>query len=151
MDNFTSRIHTIDLETDWFNQLGETTLDKHLDDFNNIDWKSEYWKEDKSETYNATDLEVLDIENSRYLSVSVCPNTHESFQFYVGLGTHNKNLENGEITRKVRLYGTTTDNPKITKNIIKLFFYRDFEELENQLKKMDFFEELDDGYQNIKK
>jgi len=150
MDNFTSRIHTIDLKTDLFNPLGPTTLDKHLIDFNNINWKTEYWKEDKSETYNATDLEVLDVENSKYLSVSVCPNTHDSFQFYVGLGSHNKNPENGQITRKVRLYGTATDDPEKTKEIIRLFFFRDFENLNRQLKKMDFFEELDDGYQNIK-
>lgn len=146
---FTSRIHTTDLEPDWYRPLGQTTFEQHLANFQSINWESEYWKGDSAETFNAPDLEVLDHKSSKYLSVSVCPNTHESFQFYIGLGTHNENPNTGQIKRTVRLYGTGTDKPDKVIALIKLFFDRDYDEIERLLKDLDFFEELDDLYQDI--
>lgn len=150
-DGFTSRLHTTEFETDWYRPLGHTTLEKHLADFKSIDWADEYWKEDSAETFNWPDLEVLDGQNSKYLSVSVCPMTHNSFQFYVGLGVHNENSDNGRVTRTVRLYGTATDKPDRTIALIKLFFDRDFDKLNRHLERLDFFDEIEDMYQNIEK
>lgn len=146
---FTSRIHTTDLDTDWYRPLGQTTLEQHLANFLSINWESEYWKGDSAETFNAPDLEVLDHKSSKYLSVSVCPNTHESFQFYIGLGTQSENTNTDQVKRIVRLYGTGSDNPDKVIALIKLFFERDFDGIDRLLKDLDFFEELEDLYQNI--
>jgi hypothetical protein len=150
-DEFTSRIHTTDLKTDWYRLLGETSLDKHLINFASIDWKNNYWQEDKAESFNFPDLEVLDQQSLKYLSISVCYNTPENFQFCAGLGTHNKNLKNGKVTRTVQLYGTATDNPDKVLELVKLFFNRDFDKLDKQIKTLDFLEEIEDLYQNIEK
>lgn len=146
---FTSRIHTTDLDTDWYRPIGQTTLEQHLANFQSINWESEYWKGDSAETFNAPDLEVLDHKTSKYLSVSVCPNTHESFQFYIGLGTQSENTNTGQVKRIVRLYGMGSDNPDKVTSLLKLFFERDFDGICRLLKDLDFFEELEDLYQNI--
>lgn len=148
---FISRVHTTDLKTDWYKPLGPTNLIKHLKDFKSIDWEREYWKEDSAKTYEASDLEVLDEENSKYFSISVCPNTFESFQFYVGLGKQIENPENGNIKRTIRLYGTATDEPEKALSLLRLFFAQDFDKLEEQLAALDFFEEIEDVYHNIEK
>lgn len=147
--DFNSRIHTTDIETDLFKLLGKTTYEKHLKDFENIDWEKEYWKENRSNHFNVPDLEVLDNVTSKYFTISVCPNTQESFQYYVGFGNHNLNNETGKVTRVIKIYGTSSTNQERIKELIKLFFEKDYKKLQEKLDNLDFFEELDDAYENI--
>ena len=146
---FESRIHTTEMEIDWYKFLGKTSLDKHLEDFDRINWKEDYWKEDENKTYNSPDLEVLNTTNSKYLSISVCPNTFDSYQFFIGYGTHKTDESQNQIYRTVKLYGTATDQKEDVKDFIRLFFTGNLTKLESRLEKLDFFEELEDVYQNI--
>ncbi len=148
---FESRLHESSYHTDFFKILGPTKLEKHIKDFERIDWETEYWKENNQETFNSPDLEVLDKNSNRYLSVSVCPNTHDSYQFYFGLGNHIETIieDSIVINRTIKLYGSLTNNPKDVEFIFHLFFERKYEDLNIELNRMDFWEEIEDKYLNI--
>jgi hypothetical protein len=137
MENeFVSRIHTTDLETDFYNLLGKTSLKKHISDFEKVDWKGEYKKEFNSMEFNMPDLEVLSKNDSKYLSVSVAPNTEDSFQFVIGLGTHE---ETGD-----------KKNAEIPKKFFDLFFERKFDEINSELDGLYLMDEIEDVYKNQK-
>ncbi|WP_220473642.1 hypothetical protein [Flagellimonas taeanensis] len=149
-NEFVSRIHTTELETDLYQLLGKTSLEKHISDFNNVNWKSNYEKEFNSMDFNMPDLEVLSKNDSKYLSVSIAPNTDDTYQFIIGLGTHletdNPNIPN----RKVKLYMTESDNEEVPKKIIELFFKRDFAKINTELDQLYLMDEVEDVYINKK-
>ncbi|RIV44167.1 hypothetical protein D2V05_11815 [Flagellimonas pelagia] len=149
-NEFVSRIHTTELETDLYQLLGKTSLEKHISDFNNVNWKSNYEKEFNSMDFNMPDLEVLSKNDSKYLSVSIAPNTDDTYQFIIGLGTHletdNPNIPN----RKVKLYMTESDNEEVPKKFIELFFKRDFAKINTELDQLYLMDEVEDVYINKK-
>ncbi|MCG2432169.1 hypothetical protein [Aequorivita xiaoshiensis] len=146
--DFISRIHKTDYETDSYKLLGKTDYKKHLTDFNQINWSDEYWKEYRDLTFNFPDLEVLDEKNGKYLSISMAPNTDDTFQFSIGLGNHKENAS-GEIpTRTVKLYGTESENKELPKKLIQLIFDRNYEQIENELNKLFLLDEIEDLYIN---
>ncbi|PQB05785.1 hypothetical protein BST85_13435 [Aureitalea marina] len=117
MENeFVSRIHTTDLETDLYQLLGKTSLEKHISDFENVDWKADYKKEFNSMNFNMPDLEVLSKNDSKYLSVSIAPDTEDNYQYTIGLGTHLETDDPNNPNRKVKLYMTESENPAIPKS-----------------------------------
>jgi len=148
---FVSRIHKSTHQEDWFKLLGTSNLKKHIKDFENIDWDKEYWQQNKSNEYNNPDIEVIDEKNSIYLSISVVPDTFESYQFCIGIGTHKETIINEKINveRNIRLYLSGTDNISKPKEIIRLFFNREFKKIESEIKQMDFFFETEDNYLNL--
>ncbi|WBU90857.1 hypothetical protein [Cellulophaga omnivescoria] len=150
VDEFISRIHTSSMESDLYQILGKTSLEKHNTDFENIDWKSNYWKEFKSETFNMTDLEVLNRYEQRYLSISTAPNTEDSFQFVVGFGTHFERDDPNNPYRKIKLYMTETENEQIPKELIGLFLKKDFDGVKSKLKNFYLMDEIEDLYRNKK-
>ena len=151
MENeFVSRIHTADLETDFYRLLGKTSLAKHISDFENVDWKDDYWKEFNSMGFNMPDLEVLSKNDSKYLSVSVAPNTDDSFQYIIGLGTHEETGDPNNPNRKVKLYMTESENVEIPKKFFDLFFGRDFDGINSELDGLYLMDEIEDVYKNKK-
>ena len=151
MENeFVSRIHTTDLETDLYRLLGKTSFQKHISDFDKIDWKGDYTKEFNSMNFNMPDLEVLSKNDSKYLSVSVAPNTEDSFQYIIGLGTHEETGDPNNPKRKVKLYMTESENSEIPKKYFDLFFKRDFGEIYSELDGLYLMDEVEDLFKNIK-
>ena len=150
-NEFISRVHNSSDEIDWYRLLGPTNLEKHLSDFGNINWKDEYWTQEETNNFNFPFLEVIDFRKSIYLSISVCPNTYETFQFYIGLGGHKEYMKNGkiEVERKARFYGTSSENMKKTKRIICHFFNRNLKGVIKEFDKMWLIDEIEDLYQNL--
>lgn len=147
---FIPRIHKTGFETDSFKLLGKTSFQKHTSDFERIDWEKDYWTEFKSGNFNMPDLEVLNKEDSKYLSISTSPNTEDTFQFIIGLGTHQESNHSNEPKRKVKLYMTESENNEVPKKFIALFFKRDFNQIQKELDKLALMEEIEDKYINIK-
>ncbi|WP_209406407.1 hypothetical protein [Pseudozobellia sp. WGM2] len=151
MENeFVSRIHTTDLETDLYQLLGKTTLEKHISDFENVDWKADYKKEFNSMDFNMPDLEVLSKNDSKYLSVSIAPNTEDTFQYVIGLGAHLETGDPNNPNRKVKLYMTESENPEIPKKFFGLFFNQDFDQVSSELQQLYLMDEIEDVYKNKK-
>jgi hypothetical protein len=151
MENeFVSRIHTTDLETDLYQLLGKTSLEKHISDFENVDWKADYKKEFNSMDFNMPDLEVLSKNDSKYLSVSIAPNTEDTYQYVIGLGTHLETGDPNNPNRKVKLYMTESENPEIPKKFFGLFFNRDFDQVNSELQQLYLMDEIEDVYKNKK-
>jgi hypothetical protein len=151
MENqFVSRIHTTDLETNLYRFLGKTSLEKHILDFENVDWKGDYKEEFNSMGFNMPDLEVLSSNDSKYLSVSVAPNTEDSFQYVIGLGNHLTTDDPDNPNRTVKLYMTESENAEIPKKFIDLFFKRDFSKINSELQELYLMDEIEDVYKNAK-
>lgn len=151
MENeFVSRIHTTELETDFYRLLGKTSLEKHISDFESVDWKNDYVKEFNSMNFNLPNLEVLNKTDSKYLSVSVAPNTEDSFQYVIGLGTHKETGDPSNPKRKVKLYMTESENAEIPKKYFDLFFKKDFEGINSELDGLYLMDEVEDVYKNVK-
>lgn len=151
MENeFVSRIHTTDLETDLYRFIGKTSLEKHISDFENVDWKGDYKKQLNSMEFNMPDLEVLSKNDSKYLSLSVAPNTEDSFQYVIGLGIHEENGTSNNPKRKVKLYMTESENAEVPKKIFALFFERNFDEINSELDRLYLMDEIEDVYKNQK-
>ena len=151
MENeFVSRIHTTELETDFYRVLGKTSLEKHISDFEKVDWKNDYIKEFNSMNFNLPDLEVLSKNDSKYLSVSIAPNTEDSFQYVIGLGTHEETGDPNHPKRKVKLYMTESENSEIPKKFFDLFFERDFKAINSELDGLYLMDEIEDVYKNVK-
>jgi len=146
--DFISRIHKTDYETDSYKLLGKTDYEKHIADFNKINWHDEYWKEYRDLTFNFPDLEVLDENNGKYLSISLAPNTEDSFQYSIGFGNHKENSGGQMPTRIVKLYGTESENKELPTKLIRLIFDRDYEQIDNELNKLFLFDEIEDLYIN---
>jgi hypothetical protein len=149
-NDFVSRIHTTDLESDLYRLLGKTSLEKHISDFENVDWKGDYKKEFNSMEFNMPDLEVLSKNDSKYLSVSVAPNTEDSFQYVIGLGNHLETDHPNNPNRTVKLYMTESENVEIPKKFIDLFFKRDFSKINAELQELYLMDEIEDVYKNVK-
>ena len=149
-NEFISRIHTPDLETDFYRILGTTSLEKHSADFEKVDWKGDYKKEFNSMEFNMPDLEVLSKNDSKYLSVSVAPNTEDSFQYVIGLGNHLETDHPNNPNRTVKLYMTESENVEIPKKFIDLFFKRDFSKINAELQELYLMDEIEDVYKNVK-
>lgn len=128
-----SRLHTPTQETDWY---------KHLKDFDAIDRKDEYSTAHRKETFNPSNLEVFHSSTGKYLSISVCPNTPDSYQFHLAFGIHSES--DGEVISTAELYGARVDNSNLPKELIRLFFNQDFDKNEQRFNKMDFFAEVND-------
>ena len=151
MENeFVSRIHTTELETDFYRLLGKTSLEKHVSDFENVDWKGDYKKEFNSMEFNMPDLEVLSKNDSKYLSISIAPNTEDSFQYVIGLGTHEETGDPNNPNRKVKLYMTESENSEIPKKFFDLFFERNFQKINTELNGLYLMDEIEDVYKNKK-
>jgi len=149
-NEFVSRIHTTNLETDLYRPLGKTSLEKHIKDFEDVDWKNDFIKEFNSMNFNLPDLEVLSKNDSKYLSVSIAPNTEDSFQYIIGLGTHLETGDPNYPNRKVKLYMTESENEEIPKKFFNLFFNRDFEGINSELERFYLMDEIEDVYENEK-
>ncbi|MFH4968754.1 hypothetical protein V8G61_11180 [Gaetbulibacter sp. M240] len=151
MENeFVSRIHTTELEADLYQLLGKTSFEKHISDFEKVDWNSDYEKEFNSMDFNMPDLEVLSKNDSKYLSVSISPNTDDIYQFIIGLGTHLETNNPNNPNRKVKLYMTESDNKEVPKKFIDLFFKREFAKINSELDKLYLMDEIEDVYNNKK-
>jgi hypothetical protein len=146
---FISRIHTPEFETDEYKTLGTTTLEKHLSDFEKINWKKDFWNEFNSGNFNMSDLEVLSVNDSKYLTIMTAPNTDDTFQFIIGFGIHTETSASTKPNRKVKLYMTESENNEIPKKYIDLFFKRDFNLIKEELNKITLMEEIEDLYINI--
>ena len=146
---FISRIHTPELETDFYKILGTTSLEKHTADFQKIDWKKDFWSEYESGNFNMSNLEVFNVTDSKYLSIGTAPNTDDTFQFVIGLGNHIKTDGINNPVRKIKLYYTESENYEIPKKLIGQFFNREYSKIETELKKYSM-DEIEDLYLNIK-
>lgn len=120
--DFLSRIHTPNLEIDFYKPLGTTTLKKHIQDFEKIDWKKDFWTEFESNNFNNTDIEVLNKRDSRYLSISTAPRNSNDFQFIIGYGTHKKTKNANSPFRKIKLYMTESNDYRSSKKIHSIIF-----------------------------
>ena len=146
---FSSRIHTPEMKTDVYKLLGTTSYEKHLKDFESVDWKEDYWNEYRSNSFNMTDLEVFSENDSRYLSISTSPDTDDTFQFHIGYGTQIESEKPGNPKRIVKMYLTESESDDVPKEFIELFFRRDFDQIESKLKDLFFMDEIEDLYINI--
>lgn len=145
-----SRIHSSNDEIDYYNYLGKKTLKEHLDIFESINWENEYWIQDSLNEFNVPDLEIMNEEESRYLSISVCPNTINTYQYMIGLGTHDIIIKENDtiVKRTVKLYGTKDNNINIPKKLIKHFYNGNYEKIKKEIDSMDYFDEIEDVYKN---
>ena len=148
-NEFITRLHTPELETDFYKILGTTSLQKHFNDFEKIDWKKDFWSEYESGNFNMSNLEVFNVTDSKYLSIGTAPNTDDSFQFVIGLGNHIKTDDINNPIRKIKLYYTESENPEIPKKIIGQFFDGEYSKIDSELKKYSM-DEIEDLYLNIK-
>jgi hypothetical protein len=148
-NGFSSRIHTPEMETDVYKLLGTTSYEKHLKDFESVDWKKDYWNEYRSNSFNMTDLEVFSENDSRYLSISTSPDTDDTFQFYIGYGTQIETEKPRNPKRIVKMYLTESESDDVPKEFIELFFRQDFDQIESKLKDLFFMDEIEDLYINI--
>jgi len=148
-NEFISRIHTPDLETDFYRILGTTSLEKHTSDFQKIDWEEDFWTEYDSGNFNMSDLEVFNLADSKYLSIMTSPNTDDTFQFVIGLGTHTETNDQNKPIRKTKLYFTETENTEIPIRLIELFFKKEYSKINSELNKYSM-DEIEDLYLNIK-
>ena len=146
---FISRVHTSELETDHYKLLGTTSLQKHIVDFHKINWKENYWNEFNSGSFNMTNLEVLNNSNTKYLTITTAPNSVDTFQFIIGLGTHKVTKSPNLLERIVKLYMTETENSEDPEMFIELFFKRNYDKIQLELDKLTFMDEIEDLYINI--
>ena len=148
-NEFISRIHTPELETDFYRILGMTSLEKHTADFQKINWKKDFWREYESGNFNMTDLEVFNRTDSKYLSIGTAPNMDDTFQFVIGLGTHKETNDKNNPIRKTKLYFTETENTEVPEKLIELFFKGDYSNINSELNTYEM-DEIEDLYLNIK-
>jgi len=147
-DNIVFRVHESSMETDWYQPKGPVTQKQFLDYFDSINWKEIFWTEWVNETCNPISLEAFNTTTSTYFRISICPNTHTSFQFLIALGKHGER-GNTNVNRIVKLYCTSKDSPEGVIRLTKLFFSGNLKELEMRLRKLTFMNEINDVYWNL--
>jgi hypothetical protein len=147
---FISRIHLSNCDMDWYKLLGVTTFSKHVVDFNKIDWEKLYWDEWNSGEFNLPDLEAFDTINMLYLAISIAPENDTICQFEAFWGTHETVSENDtlNIERTCKYYGSETMDKKRIVKLFEYFFNRDYTNLQRELDKMFYLQELNDVYFN---
>lgn len=149
-DKFIARLHTSDLETEYYKRLGSTTEEKFLALFEEIDWQKEFEHSIETQYYHATDLEVFNTEAGKYLVVMVFAGVKkEPFQFVMGYGSHRETGDPDAPDRKVNLYATRSMSRETPEKLIKLFFEEDFIMLEKEFDKLYFMIELEDTYKHV--
>lgn len=142
--NFVLRIHRNNDEPDYYRLKGGIEYSDFVSLFKNIDWETEFFKEIESESYNFSDIEVINENSSFYLSISIGPSKETDFQYIVGFGYHQKRID--QISRIIKIYGSqATDQEKIVE-LIEFFFCNDIDHLARELEKLDFLIEMDDVY-----
>lgn len=142
-NNFISRLHTPSDSIDWYHVLGATTLDKHFEDFNSIDWETEFWKEVESDNFNFPDIEVMDTLNNLFLSVSTFPDNN-SFQFIICVGNHTTKHQVGYL----KSYLLESNDPYKVKKFMELFFNQKYDKLFKEVEKFYNLFEVEDVYNN---
>jgi len=147
-DNIILRVHTAKMETDWYELKGKVTREGFIKEFKMVDWENDYWTETKNETFNSHSIEAFNKDNMTYFGISVCPNTPETFQFYLCYGKHSE-PNDSTINRIVKMYGTGSSLQGKVIDFINLYFQNDLTRFENELDKIDFFDEIEDVYWNI--
>lgn len=146
-NNTILRVHSSKMETDWYELKGTITGEEFTKEFKSVDWANDYWTETKNETFNSHSIEAFDKNNMTYFGISVCPNTESTFQYLLCYGKHSESNDSN-ISRKVKLYGTGSEDQEVVIEFIKLYFQNDLTEFENELNKIDFFDEIEDVYLN---
>lgn len=150
-EDFVSRLHTPKEKVDWYRILGSTSLNKHLADFDAIDWEKEFWEEYKSENYNNSFLEVMDTLNNTFLDVSTFPDENNSYQFAIYIGSRSIKDKAGEIIEQgyVRCWLLGSDDSQDVKRLMKIFFARDYDKLFLELDELQVLFETKSVYQNV--
>jgi hypothetical protein len=147
-NEFISRLHTPDFDTDYYKILGKTSLEKHVSDFHKINWEEDFWGEYDSGNFNMSDLEVFNVNDLKYLAIRTAPNTDTTYQFIIGLGTHTETNISNEPKRKVKLYYTEKESREVPLRFIEYFFKGDYEKINKELAEYDV-DEIEDVYYNI--
>ena len=143
------RSHTSAMKIDWYELKGKISHEAFIQQFQEVDWEKDFWTEYNNDTFNNHSIEAFNKDSMTYFGISVCPNTFDSFQYALCYGKHSI-LNDSTIYRTVKLYGTGSDNPDVVIDFINLYFSDDVIQFENELTKIDFFEEIEDVYFNIK-
>lgn len=146
-NNFTLRVHRNEDEIDKYKMKGATSFEDFVKLFRSIEWELEFLKENETESFNFSSIEVINDRNSLYLLISTVPYEESSFQYVVGIGYHLTRIE--QASRSINLYATRTTNQEEIVNLIELFFCEDVENLMKSLEKYDFLATLDDIYDNF--
>ncbi|WP_321514930.1 hypothetical protein [Marinifilum fragile] len=150
-NNFESRIHTTQHETDWYTRLGHTDLEKHINNFNSINWEKDFIDQFNNDNFNYPDLELFDRDSLFYMSVTVCPDSLNQFQFCIGAGVHNEVWQEDSliVKRECVIYKTGTSDSKLPIKMIELFYNRNYYEYTEQLNKMTILFSCEDFYNNL--
>lgn len=145
--DFKLRIHRNDNEIDKYKLKGSTSFEDFVKLFRSIEWEIEFLKENETESFNFSSIEVMNERNSLYLLISTAPCEGSSFQYIVGIGYHQTRIE--QVSRSINLYGSRTTNQEEIVNLIELFFCEDVDNLMKSLEKYDFLATLDDIYDDF--
>lgn len=145
-ENFSSRIYYSSVQKQETIDYVKTDLRMHLKKFDSINWEYGFWQEFNSKRFEFPNLEVIDKDNSVYFTVTVFPNDSGGYLFEVGFGTQHENNGNSTVKKKIRLFSTGSDKEFIPIKLMKLFFQRKHDEIEVELRKLEFIGEVDDDY-----
>ena len=150
-NGFVSRLHTPNEEINWFRILGPTTLERHLADFDVIEWEKEFWEEYKSERDNNSFLEVFDSLHNTHLSVSTFPNENNSFQFTIYVGSRAIKDKKGKELEKgyVRCFLLKSNDSEKVRSLMRIFFERNYDLFFSEVSKLQVLFECESIYQNI--
>lgn len=146
-NDFTLRVHRNDDEIDKYKLKGSTSFEDFVKLFRSIEWETEFLKENETESFNFSSIEVINDRNSLYFLISTIPCEESSFQYVIGIGYHLNRIE--QVSRSINLYGSRTTNQEEIVNLIDLFFCEDVDNLMKSLEKYDFLATLDDIYDDF--
>ena len=141
-DKVILRVHTSKMDTDSYKERGEITKEEFIKEFQKVDWGNEFLSAEESSTFSAHSIEAINTDNKTFLGITVMPNTMETFQYFLDYGTHTE-LNDSTTFRKVKLYGTGSDDQKRAIEFINLYFQSDLTQFENELEKIDFFDDIE--------
>lgn len=141
-DKVILRVHTSKMDEDSYEVRDDATKEKFIEEFRKVDWETEFWSAENNGTFSPHSIEAINMDNGTFLGVTVMPNTMETFQYFLDYGTHT-DINDSTVHRKVKLYGIGSDEQKRVVGFINLYFQSDLTLFENELKEIDFFDEIE--------
>ena len=144
-DKFIWNIQLAGYDHDQADQKGEVTYQEFINEFEMFPWieqieKANQYPDKVSPTISISDLKT---EKDFWISMAGDKNDHEYYLGYI-YPKETKTLLGFGKTKTIRwLEMYTTDNQRTVKELIKLYFERDFNKLENSIRSLEEYGQME--------
>ncbi len=145
MDKFIWNIQLAGYDFQRYDDKGETDYTNFINEFDKFPWIEQLENRNKMSDGTSPTLSVKDLKNTRDFWVSIAGDK-DKYVYLVGY-VYPKEVKGffglGKVktTRWCEIY--LTENSSNIKDLFKLFFNRQFQDLENEIKRLEKYDELE--------